>query len=351
MSGLPPLRLGLDILADRPIADLRRWWELCPSNGIDTIGVPDSPAISRDMFLMAADGLDHAPGGRVMTAVSNPVSRDVSVVASALASLAERYPGRIDFGIGTGDSALWGTGLRPAKVAELREFIVALHALLCGDEAVYRGRRFRLQWPDLPEAAADIGIYVACSGPRVLQMTAEVADGAILHFGFSDDDVEYMEGIISTGVAAGRDRPADLDRCWHTTLMFAASVEEGMRQSLGINPGWMTMGSMEGKRIPEHLKAPLLEFTSDFRNLSSEYDEDGREAVLVERSKQLGLYDWLVERSPQLWGTGRDIAARLRELQAKGMEHWLFFVPGAHVDLDAWITQFGSEVVPALSGA
>ena len=342
------LRLGLDILADRDIGDLRRWWEMCAPNGLSTIGVPDSPAISRDMFLMMDDCLAHSGTARAMTAVSNPVSRDVSVVASALASLAEQYPGRVDFGIGTGDSALWGTGLKTAKVDELREFIVALHGLLRGEHVDYRGRRFRLDWPDLPPAAADIGIYVACSGPRVLKMASEVADGAILHFGFSEDDVAYIDEIVEAG-AANRRRPGAFDHCWHTTLLFSSSVEEGMRRSLGINPGWMTMSTMEGKRIPERLQAKLLEFTADYRNLSSEYDEDDREEALVRRAQELGLFDWLVERSPQLWGTGEDIAARLTELRARGMEHWLFFVPGPRVDLDAWITRFGSELVPALA--
>jgi hypothetical protein len=53
------MEFGLDIVTDRPLDELREWWVGCERNGLVTIGVPDSPAICREMYLCAADALEH----------------------------------------------------------------------------------------------------------------------------------------------------------------------------------------------------------------------------------------------------------------------------------------------------
>lgn len=343
-----PMEIGLDVVTDRPIDQLRSLWAACDTHQLSTIGVPDSPAICRELYVTAAACLDMVPTSRVLTAVTNPISRDLGVTASALCSLAERYPGRIDFGIGTGDSALWGTGLPKSTVANLRDFIVALRALLLGKECTYLGRTFSMRWQDLPPAAADIDIYVACSGPKVLRMAAEVADGAILHLGFGPEDVAYIEDLITEGAAATGREVATFKRWWHCSMRFSESVEEGMRQNLGINPGWLTLTTMENKRIPEEHREALVRLTSDFRDLDAEYGEMGRAAALVERAKALGLYDWLTTRSSALWGTPADIVERLEQYRLRGMNRWLFYGGGRDLDLSEWIGTVGTEVLPKL---
>jgi alkanesulfonate monooxygenase SsuD/methylene tetrahydromethanopterin reductase-like flavin-dependent oxidoreductase (luciferase family) len=342
------MQFGLDIVTDRTLSDLRSLWRACDENGLRTIGVPDSPAICRDTYLSVAACLESAPGSRAMTAVSNPMSRDLGVTASALCTLAERFPGRIDFGIGTGDSALWGVGLRSSTVARLREYVVALRALLRGEECTFGGRTFSMRWPQLPDAAADIRIFVACSGPKVLTAAAEVADGAILHLGFSPEDVAYIDALIEEGSDRGGRDPDAFERWWHCSMRFASSLEEGQAENLGINPGWLTLKTMDGKRVPEEFQEPLRQLTDDFRNLDAEYASMGRPAMLVARAKELGLYEWLSARSSRLWGTPDDIAARLREYHDRGMDRWIFYGGGRDLDLEHWIRTFGGHVLPKL---
>lgn len=354
MASTPPsteMEFGLDIVTDRSIGELRELWSECGPSGLATIGVPDSPAICREMYISAADCLALNPTNRVLTAVSNPITRDVGVTAAALCSLAERFPGRIDFGIGTGDSALWGTGLKSSTVAGLRDYIVALRALLRGETTEYRGRTFRLRWNELPEAAADIDIYVACSGPKVLTMAAEVADGAVLAFGFAPDDVAYIDEMVANGSAlAGRD-PDAFQRWWHCSMRFSESIEAGMNENIGINPGWLSMSTMEGKRIPLEFQEPLRQLTADFRTLDAEYKSDGRNATLSERAKELGLFEWLTARGSGLWGTPADIAARLEYFRGRGMNRWMFYGGGPDVDRLEWIRTFGRDLMPLLTTA
>ena len=134
------MRIALNVLQQGPLPEGPEWWTLADRAGVDVIGLPDSPALVRELYVVAALCAEHTSRARIMTSVTNPLSRDPSVTASCLLTLEEIAPGRIACGIGTGDSALWGVGLRPATVAQLRDYIVAVKALLRGEEGPLPGQ-------------------------------------------------------------------------------------------------------------------------------------------------------------------------------------------------------------------
>ena len=341
------MRVALNVLQQGPVSDGPEWWRLCDDAGVDTIGLPDSPALVRELYVVAALCAQQTSRARIMTSVTNPTSRDPSVTAASLLSLEEVAPGRIVFGIGTGDSALWGVGLRPATVAQLRDYIVAVKALLQGADADYQGRRFAMQWADLP-APADIPVIVPVSGPKVLRMACEVADGMLLSMGFGAHNVDYVLGLVEEGCrAAGRD-PAELELWWNSEIVFGDSVEHALSRGMGVGTEWLTMGSLEGKQIPNHLREALVQFNADTHSLGSEYQDESREQALIARAKELGLYDWLLARAPGLWGTPADVAARLRELESEGMDRWMFYVGRSEGDRMNQLRLICEGVMPLL---
>ena len=341
------MRIALNVLQQGPLSDGPEWWSLLDNAGVDVIGLPDSPALVRELYVVAALCAQHTSRARVMTSVTNPSSRDPSVTAASLLSLEEIAPGRIAFGIGTGDSALWGVGLRPATVAQLREYIVAVKALLAGEEAHYQRRKFRVQWSGLP-VGADIPVIVPVSGPKVLRMACEVSDGMLLSMGFGPHNVEYVLGLVEEGCeAVGRD-PSDLELWWNSEIVFGDSVADALSQGMGANTEWLTMGTLEGKQIPEHLKQALLQFNADTHNLGSEYQDESRQQALIARARELGLYEWLVARAPGLWGRPEDIARRLRELEAQGMDRWMFYVGRSESDRMNQLRLICEGVMPLL---
>ena len=101
-------------------------------SGLHSIGIADSPMHLRDMHLACAACALNTSKTKIITGVTNPVTRHPSVMASAFLQLEELAPERIICGIATGDSALWGVGLKPAKLAELREY-TAVHRRLRTD--------------------------------------------------------------------------------------------------------------------------------------------------------------------------------------------------------------------------
>src|SRR5215831_18788026 len=113
----------LNFLTDEPLPTTLELWQACEAAGIEYVGVADSPMLVTETMVTAAVGAANTSRIGLLTAVTNPVSRDPSVMANALYTLDCVAPGRIGCGIGTGDSALWTVGLPAARVARIGEYV------------------------------------------------------------------------------------------------------------------------------------------------------------------------------------------------------------------------------------
>ena len=217
-------------------------------SGLHSIGIADSPMVVRDMHLACAACALNTSKTKIITGVTNPVTRHPSVMASAFLQLEELAPERIICGIATGDSALWGVGLKPAKLAELREYIVAVKALLRGERADWKGSSFSAIWSQFEPF--DLPVYVACAGPKSIHMAAQVADGLILSVGIAPEDLDWARQRIEASCAEiGRD-PSELDVWQYTEITFAESAAAAAATSAPIT-------AQRAMLIPEPKAEPL----------------------------------------------------------------------------------------------
>jgi len=312
-------------------SELARTASACERAGLAALAIADSPLVARELYLACAASALATSRLRILTGVTNPMTRHPSVAASAALTLAELAPGRIAIGIATGDSALWGAGLRPAKVAELRAYVLALKALLRGERAEWQGRSFEGRWSADGERES-VPVLVACSGPKTLKAGAAVADGLILAMGYAPEDIAETRRLIAEAChEAGRD-PAELELWWYSEVTFARDTNAGMEASLGWFSQWLAMGTMKGKRIPEAYKPLLRKLHEDTFDLEASYRQANRGRILVERARALGIHDWLVSRSARLWGTADDVRQRFAELEAQGLENWFLYPHGGETD-------------------
>jgi probable F420-dependent oxidoreductase len=150
---------------------------------------------------------------RLGTCVTNPAVRDPTVTASLLATLNRISGGRMDLGIGRGDSSRRVLGKKPTTMAELEDAINRIRALATGREADYDGETVRLDW-----AREDhLPVWIAGYGPKVLQMAGRIADGVVLQLA-DPHLIKWCVGFVREGAqAAGRD-PASI------AIMAAAPV-------------------------------------------------------------------------------------------------------------------------------
>ena len=300
-------------------------WKTCEDEGLDVVGAADSQNLMREMYVCLTAVALATSRVKIMTYCTNPVTRHPTVTAGAFVALQELAPGRLMMGIGTGDSALWSMGRKPAKIQQMRDYILAVKALTRGETVTWDGHTFKPAWADFEPF--DLPIYVMCSGPKILRMAAEVADGAVVHMGFAPEDIAYARGIIDDGRrAAGKD-PKGFDVWWNAYMVFDESYDAAAKRSFGWQTSWLTMGSLEGKGIPDKYKDKVVQLNADTHSLASVYRSRNREEVLIERAKELGIYDWLMSRSPRLLGTSDDIVNRLNELGSGfDLKQWILFI-------------------------
>jgi probable F420-dependent oxidoreductase len=137
---------------------------------------------------------------RIGPCVTNPAVRDITVTASLFATLNLISGGRMDLGIGRGDSSRRVLGKKPVSPKELGEAIQKFRDLTAGRQIEYDGQPTRLTW-----AKGSLPVWVAGYGPKVLNMAGRIADGIILQFA-DPDLIEWCMGCVKEGAReAGRD--------------------------------------------------------------------------------------------------------------------------------------------------
>ena len=302
-------------------------WKACEDAGLHLVGAADSQNLMREIYVSLAACALNTSSVKIMSYATNPVTRHPTVTAGAFVALDELAPGRMMMGIATGDSAMWSMGRKPARLAALRDYIVAVKALCAGEKITWDGHAFKPHWAYFEPF--DLPVYVMCSGPRVLRLAAEVSDGAVVHMGFAPEDIDRARGIIEEGRRAVGKDPDTFDVWWNAHIVFDETYEAAASRSVGWVPSWLTMGSLEGKGIPDEYKEKLKRLNADTHTLSAVYRSGNRDEIVTERAKELGLYDWLLSRSPRLFGTVDNVVDRLNELgHSLGMKQWIFFAWG-----------------------
>ena len=99
---------------------------------------------------------------RLGTCVTNPATREPSVTASTLAVLQLLTKGRMDLGIGRGDSARRVLGKPPTTLASLEEATQVIRDLCEGREVTYEGTKLRLDWAEKYR----LPVWIAGYGPE-----------------------------------------------------------------------------------------------------------------------------------------------------------------------------------------
>jgi alkanesulfonate monooxygenase SsuD/methylene tetrahydromethanopterin reductase-like flavin-dependent oxidoreductase (luciferase family) len=142
----------------------------------------DSHVLWRDPYPALTLMAGATTGMRLGTCVTNPATREPSVTASTLAELNELSEGRMDLGIGRGDSARRVLGKPPTTMATLEEAIGVIRDLVEGRAVTYEGTEIQLTWA----GKWSLPVWVAGYGPMALAMTGRVADGLILQLADPD---------------------------------------------------------------------------------------------------------------------------------------------------------------------
>ena len=201
------IKIDLRVPPCAPASEVAEFVALCEVAGFDGVGLLDTQLLERDVFVSMALAAQATQRIRIASAVLNPVTRHLSVTASAIKTVAELAPGRTEFWIGRGYSSVETIGVRPATVREMRRSVLTLKSILAGEEFTFNGATSRMRHGD-----ADVPpIYIAATGPRTIEVAGEVADGALLQSGIHPKAVELARQDLEEGARKAGRNPDDVD--------------------------------------------------------------------------------------------------------------------------------------------
>ena len=148
---------GVTVLPDPPFS---RWLELiqlAERHGFGYAWTYDSHVLWQESVPMLAVAARETSTIRLGHFVTNPATRDPTVLASAYATLHDLSDGRMAMGIGRGDSAVRYIGRQPMKVAEFERSCAMVREFMNGAE---------VEWND-KHAPAQVGAAGAAAHPDV----------------------------------------------------------------------------------------------------------------------------------------------------------------------------------------
>jgi len=174
--------------------------------GFDILLCPDTQNLSPDPFSQLALAIGTTRHLRLGTGVTNPVTRDVAVTASALATLQAESGGRMLCGIGRGDSSAAHIGIRNGTTAQLQTFVQRLQAYLRGETIDRNGTPSALRWLQA-DRVAPVPVDIACTGPRTIAMAVDTGDRVSFAVGSAPERVEWgLRTALARLAETGRSR-------------------------------------------------------------------------------------------------------------------------------------------------
>ncbi len=174
---------------------------MAEEHGFDYVWTFDSHILWQEPYVIYSQILAQTRKVMVGPMVTNPSTRDWTVIASLHATLHEMFGNRTVCGIGRGDSAVRVTNGAPATLAQLREAIHVIRELGSSRSVEFHGSTLRFPW----SKGSSLEVWVAAYGPKALQLAGEVGDGFILQLADVDIAKWMIESVRTAASNAGRD--------------------------------------------------------------------------------------------------------------------------------------------------
>ena len=328
------MQFGFTLKPDHTIERTLALTRQAEAAGFDYGWLFDSHVLWREPYVLLTMMAQATTRMRLGTCVTNPATREPTVTASALSVLEEVSGGRMDLGIGRGDSARRVLGKPPTTMATLEVAIGVIKALVEGRSVEYEGTELQLNWT----GSWTLPVWVAGYGPMALAMTGRVADGLILQLGDADLIRWLVDQMRAAAREAGRD-PASI------AVQAAAAAFVGPREVGRERTRWFPalvsnhVVGLVNKYPREQLQASLTGYVRD----RSGYDYLHHAEVGSSNAAFVG--DEVTDRFCVL-GSADEHIAKLRELAAAGVDQFNVYLMNG--DEEAQLEHYGREVIPAL---
>ena len=172
---------------------------------------------------------------KVGSGVINNWTRNAALIAATFLTLDDLAPDRIICGIGAWwDPLAKNVGInRDKPLKAMREVVGVVRDLLAMKNVTFDGEFVQLNGVELDvvhgrREPRNVPIYIGATGPQMMALTGEIADGALLNYLVSPKYNDQALAQLETGAKVAGRRIEDIDR----PQLVVASVDHDRKRAL-----------------------------------------------------------------------------------------------------------------------
>ena len=334
------MTFGVTVLPDPPYSRMIELIQFAEARGFEYAWTYDSHVLWQESFPVLALVADRTSTIKLGHMVTNPGTREPTVLASAYATLHDISDGRMIMGIGRGDSARRYIGQQPVKIAEFELALKMLKPFMNGELVDWNDRDLQLKWvrPELPE----IEMHVAGYGPKALAVAGRQGDGVIIQLADPDIIQWIMDTARRAAAEAGRDPEAlkcivsapshitdDLQDARDQVRWFPTMVSNHVQDLIGRY-------GADGSSVPTAL--------TDYVQARKFYDYNEHSRVGAKHGEF--VTDEICDRFCVI-GNVDQCRAKLRELEGIGVDQFNIYLM-THSQEET-LQAYGDDIIPAFA--
>ncbi len=247
-----PIREGIDIVRH------------AEAQGFDAVWQADSRLV-RDAVVPMAAFAASTDRIKVGSGVIDIWTRNPARLASTFSTLGDLAPGRVICGLWSGwDPLARKVGIhRERPLTVMREVVTVVRALLANETVSFDGHFAHLDGVELDyvhqeRRPKDVPIYIGATGMQMMELTGEIADGAVLNYLVSPTYNREALAALERGAAKAGRSLDDIDRPQLVVCSVdrdRAAALDGARllvtQYLGQQPHIMKASGVPGELLDE----------------------------------------------------------------------------------------------------
>lgn len=198
-----PQRVALYLQDKHPIRDGMDYAQYAEEKGFEAVWQAESRLV-RDAIVPMAAYAAVTDRIKVGSGVINNWTRNIGLLAATFLTLDDLAPNRIICGIGAWwDPLAKNVGIERRKpLTAMRETVEVMRRLLNLETVTYEGEFHQVHGVELDvvhgrREPRNVPIYIGATGPMMLELTGEIADGAVLNYcvppAYNDMALEQLE--------------------------------------------------------------------------------------------------------------------------------------------------------------
>lgn len=198
-----PERVALYLQDKHPIRDGMEYARYAEARGFEAVWQAESRLV-RDAIVPMAAYAAVTERIKVGSGVINNWTRNIGLLAATFLTLDDLAPDRIICGIGAWwDPLARDVGIRRRKPLQaMRETVEVLRRLLRMENVTFHGEFHHVTGIELDvvhgrREPRNVPIYIGATGPKMLELTGEIADGVVLNYcvppSYNDMALEQLE--------------------------------------------------------------------------------------------------------------------------------------------------------------